>query len=77
MIKSITNIEDVIEIYLESGSAWLRLKREEYIKSILKDNKSIQSLQDANSKSKGAWCSGQLKSLFHRLLMTAFIGGEV
>ena len=54
MIKPITNIEDVIEIYFESGGARLRLKREEYIKSILKDNKSIQSLQDANSKSKGA-----------------------
>ena len=28
MTEPITNIEDVVEIYFESGSAWIRLKKE-------------------------------------------------
>ena len=50
MTKTITKFDDVVEIYFESGCARLRFKKEECLKSIIKDHKSIQSLAEVNSK---------------------------
>ena len=61
MTKPITNIEDVVEIYFESGSARIRFKREEFIKSTLKDDKSIQSLMGAKTKNTGS--SNEIKDI--------------
>ena len=61
MTKPITNIEDVVEIYFESGSARIRIKREEFIKSTLKDDKSNQSHMGAKTKNTGS--SNEIKDI--------------